>query len=96
MNANKIFETCCARRQCGSTTWILDSAVLFPKCILVFWNMKYAREMECRYNEIVKDLIKRGIIPIDLHRDRPIFTSVESNLNGMERMPIIFDNSCFF
>jgi len=96
MNQQKIFEICASHRQSGSTTWILDSAVLFPKCILVFWNMKYAREMECRYNEIIKDLVNRGIIQLDLHRDRPIFTSVESNFTGMGRIPIIFDNSCLF
>ena len=93
MNQQKIFEICASHRQTGSTTWLLFSAVRFPKCILVFYNRKYAEETEQRYNEILRQV---GIRRNDPRRGYPIFTSVESNFHGLGDLPIIFDNSCLF
>lgn len=96
MESQRIYEICASNRQTGSSTWILFSAVRLPNCILVFHNERHARDMEDKYIEILRRV---GLSRDDPRRGYPIFTTVNSQLfrgGGYGRLPIIFDNSCFF
>lgn len=93
----KIERTCDIMRQSGSTTWLIESAIVNPYCILVFKDERSKNQAE----QLFVNLITNNSVFRELHRlndgDSPIFTTIQDmdiDIRG-HRKALIFDNSCF-
>ncbi len=86
------------RRRTGYTTWVLRAAILDPKCVILSCNQDSSRDLERRYNRLIKEYgwFRRLWWKITF-RGRPQFISFQDpeRLKGSKHT-IIPDNSMFF
>ncbi|MBK9936704.1 MAG: hypothetical protein IPP05_21955 [Cytophagaceae bacterium] len=82
----KLQEIRRATRRSFSSTWILKAAVLDPKCIIIC-AFGHDRSLKKRYLELSGQQ----------DCDYPVFINTELPIEEYpkEKLPIIFDNSCF-
>ena len=85
-------------RQTGSTEWLLKSAAVNPNCYVVSRDYNNKRELARLYTE----LIVENEIFRQLHAENnsvfPKFVTMNEmkRMVGHQRLPVIFDSSCFF
>jgi hypothetical protein len=83
-------------RATGNTTWILQSAIERPNCIIVSRNMQQAKHLEQAYKSLLsqsawyKKLWWKWFV-----RKSPKFVSLDFRFEGC-RLPVIFDNGALF
>ena len=90
-NLKKIVDVVEEHRQCGNTTWILNSAIDNPNCIILGYNTKYVTEIKNKYYFLLKErgISKKG-------RKHPIFVSKNADLSKYDKLPIVLDNSAVY
>lgn len=80
-------------RATGNTTWILQSAIERPNCIIVSKNMKEANHLEQAYKSLLsKSAWYKKLWWKWFGRKSPKFVSLDFSFEG-HRLPVIFDNS---
>lgn len=89
---NKLEEIIRRTRATGNTTWILQSAVDNPNCIIISKNMQQAKQLEkAFYSLLQKKPWYKKIIWKFFGRVNPKFVSLDFRFEG-SRFPIVFDN----
>ena len=89
---NKLEEIIRRTRATGNTTWILQSAVDNPNCIIISKNMQQAKQLEKAYFLLVeKSPWYKKLIWKFFGRVNPKFVSLDFRFEG-SRLPIVFDN----
>lgn len=86
-------------RNVGSTDWILKGAILNGNVMIVSKNRRCSDELKNKYFHMKRDFYFQltGSEP-PVGDDSPIFITLdeyETKIRGY-RIPIVFDNSCFF
>jgi len=90
--SNKLEEIIRANRATGNTTWILQSTIKRPNCIIVAKNMNGAKNLELGYKILLsKSAWYKKLWWKYFGRKKPKFVSLDFRLEG-SRLPIIFDN----
>ena len=95
MKTHKVHMLVLKNRGAGNTTWILRAAIWNPKCVIVGRDLKSVDKFEIMYDMLLDKLkwyhkLLRRFMGIN--KIRPLFKSVDSNLDSIE-LPMIFDNS---
>lgn len=79
-------------RATGNTTWILQSAIKRPNCIIVSKNMNGAKNLELGYKILLSESIwYKKLWWKCFGRKNPKFVSLNFRFEGCN-LPIIFDN----
>lgn len=83
-------------RATGNTTWILQSAIERPNCIIVSIDMEQAKHLEKAYKSLLsKSAWYKKIWWKWFGRKTQKFVSLDFRFEGY-RMPVIFDNGLLF
>ncbi len=89
---------CLRNRQVGSKTFILKSAIINPDCFIVSLNLALVCDMRDIYHKMINEDPVLNEIYLSNGRREPKFVTLNQmeQMVGYERLPIIFDSSCFF
>jgi hypothetical protein len=91
--AEKIKKIIELSRQTGNTTWILESAIERPNCIIVSRNAEQAKNLEKTYFKLIfNSPWYKKLIWKFFGRKHPKFVSLDFSIRGYN-VPVIFDNS---
>jgi len=83
-------------RATGNTTWILQSAIERPNCIIVSRNMQQAKHLEQTYKSLLsKSAWYKKLWWKWFGRKNPKFVSLDFRFEGYS-LPVIFDNGSLF
>lgn len=85
-------------RQTGSTTFLLKSAIFNPDCYFVVKDVNSMISSRNLYHKIIEeDPMFSEIFETNGSRE-PTFTTLNQMeiIHGHNRLPIVFDTSCFF
>jgi hypothetical protein len=83
-------------RATGNTTWILQSAIERPNCIIVSRTMQQAKHLEQAYKSLLsKSAWYKKLWWKWFGRKSPKFVSLDFRFEGY-RLPVIFDNGALF
>lgn len=86
-------------RNTGSTNWILKSAILNDKVIIVCKNGACREDLRRKFEEIRREFyyqLSSPLPPRNPNWPYIICLSEYDNAIRGNRVPIVFDNSCFF
>lgn len=88
----KIEEIVYKTRATGNTTWILQSAIERPNCIIVSRTIEQAKNLEQTYKILLsKSAWYKKLYWKWFGRKSPKFVSLSFRFEGY-RLPVIFDN----
>lgn len=91
----KIEEIVRTTRRTGNTTWILQSAIKTPNCIIVSKDMQQAKFLEQTYKILLSKSVWYKRLWWKLFgRENPKFVTLGFRFEGRNK-PIIFDNGTF-
>lgn len=87
-------------RNVGSTNWILKGAIINEQVIIVCKDGRCKDDLRRKYHQMRRDFYYQliGSAPPQSDRNWPMFITVaeyDTRTRGY-RVPIVFDNSCFF
>lgn len=83
-------------RATGNTTWILQSAIKSPNCIIVSRNTQQAIHLEKAYKYLLsKSAWYKKLWWKWFGRKNPKFVSLDFKFEGYN-VPVIFDNGALF
>jgi hypothetical protein len=83
-------------RATGNTTWILQSAIERPNCIIVSRNMQQVKHLEQAYKSLLsKSAWYKKLWWKWFGRKNPKFVSLDFRFEGYP-LPVIFDNGSLF
>jgi hypothetical protein len=88
----RLEEIIITTRRSGNTTWIVESAVENPNCIIVSRNMQQAKRLEKKYKDLIKkkSWYKKTIWKL-FGRKKPKFVSLNYDFS-IDDVPVIFDS----
>lgn len=87
-------------RNTGSSNWILKGAIINEQVIIVCKDGRCKDDLRRKYHQMRRDFYYQliGSAPPQSDRNWPMFITVaeyDTRIRGY-RVPIVFDNSCFF
>ena len=83
-------------RRTGNTTWILQSAIENPNCIIVARDIGHAKDLEQAYKMLLsKSAWYKKLCWKWFGRKSPKFVSLDFRFDGY-RLPVIFDNGSLY
>lgn len=88
-------------RNMGSTDWILKAAILDERVMIICKDGRCKEELRMKYRDLRREFYRQltGSEPPPLvDQTFPMFITIseyENKIRG-HRVPIVFDNSCFF